>query len=69
MGCLPLYPIWKDFPLELKNHPECLYEKRNLNDAEEKLRSLMNKNTIDTSDVWRKHDLSWNNYLKIMENN
>lgn len=69
MGCLPLYPIWKDFPFELKNHPECLYRKRDLNDAEEKLRSLMDKNTIDTSDVWKKHDLSWNNYLKIMENN
>lgn len=66
--CLPLYPIWKDFPVELHNDERYLYEKRNLDDCEKKLRALMNS-TFDNSIeyVVDKHDNSWHNYLHTME--
>ena len=66
LGCSPLYPVWKDFGFELSEHPECLYEKRNLDDAEAKLRKLMSMDCVDTSDVYMKHDRSWNNYIETM---
>lgn len=65
--CNPLYPKWKDFPLELNYDENYLYEKRNLNDAIKKLRVLMHKDYSSTLDaVVSKHDNSWKGYLKIM---
>lgn len=65
--CLPLYPIWKDFPVELHNDERYLYTKRDLDDCEKKLRKLMNS-TFDESInyVVEKHDNSWYNYLNTM---
>lgn len=66
--CLPLYPNWKDFPFELAgfegNH---IYENKDLEDAEKKLRKLM---TMDFNEelniVVQKHDESWNKKLQYM---
>lgn len=65
--CNPLYPVWKDFPVELRNDERFLYEKRNLDDAEKKLRQLM-KTSFDEglNYVVEKHDNSWPVYLKNM---
>jgi len=65
--CLPLYPIWKDFPVELHNDERYLYKKQDLNDCEAKLRKLLGS-TFDSSIsyVVEKHDNSWHNYLKTM---
>lgn len=65
--CNPLYPIWKDFPVELNNNLEYLYEKRNLMDCANKLYKLIKK-PFDHSlkFVVKKHDASWENYLRIM---
>ena len=67
-NCLPLYPIWKDFPYELKGNENYLYEKRNLEDCKKKLYQLMyNSSTANELNyIVNKHDLSWYNYLKIM---
>ena len=66
--CLPLYPIWKDFPVELHNDERYLYKKRNLIECATKLRSLMNSKFDESlSYVVEKHDDSWKNYLKNME--
>jgi len=66
--CNPLYPIWKDFPYELDNNPTYLYEKRNLEEAVEKLKVLMNTpfdhETLDI--IVKNHDNSWNEYLHSM---
>lgn len=65
--CNPLYPIWKDFPVELHNDERFLYEKRNLDDAEKKLRQLMRSNFDESLNyVVEKHDNSWPSYLKNM---
>jgi hypothetical protein len=65
--CLPLYPIWKDFPVELHNDGRYLYEKRNLDECEKKLRNLMNSDFDESINyVVEKHDNSWYNYLKTM---
>lgn len=66
-GCIPLYPIWKDFPVELKDNPKYLYKKQDLQDAKEHLEKLM-KTDFDSelNYVVEKHDNSWYNYLKIM---
>lgn len=72
-GCLPLYPIWKDFPYELRGDPRYLYEKRNLNAAVEHLRILMNTTSEqaaqmnkDLQYVVTKHDNTWKTQLKTM---
>lgn len=66
-GCLPLYPIWKDFPLELRDSPRHLYRKRDLEDCKEKLYSLLRDGTDeDLSYIVEKHDGSWEKYLRIM---
>ena len=65
--CIPLYPIWKDFPLELKNNPLYLYKKQDLQDARQHLQYLMKMNFDDSLRyVVKKHDNSWNRYLEIM---
>lgn len=65
--CNPLYPIWKDFPVELHNDEKYLYNKRDLKDAEKKLRKLMNTDFDESLNyVVEKHDKSWYNYLQIM---
>lgn len=67
--CLPLYPKWKDFPLELNYNEKYLYKKRDLQDCVAKLRALIalpatkNENTF----VVEKHDKSWKRYLEIMK--
>lgn len=68
-GCNPLYPIWKDFEYELKGNPKYLYEKRNLDDCEHKLRSLLatDFNAAELQYVVDKHDDSWRQYLHIMQ--
>lgn len=65
--CKPLYPRWKDFPAELKDHPECIYDNKNLDEAEKKLRALLNQ-LYDESliEIANKHDSSWDKKLKIM---
>lgn len=66
--CNPLYPKWKDFPLELNYNENYLYEKRNLIECEQKLRKLLTKDfDNDLQKIVDKHDNSWKNYLKIME--
>ena len=65
--CNPLYPIWKDFPVELHNDEKYLYNKRDLDDAEKKLRKLMNIDFDESLNyVIEKHDKSWHNYLQVM---
>lgn len=65
--CNPLYPKWKDFPLELNYNENYLYEKRNLDECEQKLRKLLVKDFDETLQaVVDKHDKSWHNYLEIM---
>lgn len=66
--CKPLYPKWKDFPVELAGFEEtCLYENRNLDDAEKKLRALMDVPFDPTlNKIVEKHDASWGRYLDIM---
>lgn len=65
--CNPLYPIWKDFPLELKDNPKYLYEKRNLEECVEKLRKLIDEPFDSSLDyIVKKHDNSWHEYLRIM---
>ncbi len=67
-GCLPLYPIWKDFPSELRNDSKYLYKKRDLDDCETKLRQLLKMDCGNENDfIVEKHDKSWENYLKIMK--
>ena len=67
-GCNPLYPNWKDFPVELKGFEEkCIYEKDNLIDCERKLRILLNTDFDPAlNKIVDKHDHSWQNYLNIM---
>ena len=74
-NCHPLYPRWKDFPLELRNRKANLYVKRDLADCERKLRVLMKKYSNDITKyahdgdcgfVFEKHDRSWPRYLEIM---
>ena len=66
-GCLPLYPIWKDFPSELRDNPKYLYKKRDLDECEKKLRVLMSSEQTDENDyIVEKHDKSWEGYLKAM---
>lgn len=65
--CNPLYPKWKDFPLELNYNEKYLYEKRNLKEACDKLRVLMKEPyNQELQAIVDKHDDSWHNYLKIM---
>ena len=66
--CIPLYPIWKDFPVELKNNSKYLYQKRNLKDAKEHLMNLLKTdfNSEELDYVVKKHDNSWKRYLEIM---
>ena len=67
-GCKPLYPRWKDFPYELRNHPDCLYDNKNLDDAEAKLRNLMRLPYDQTlHEVADRHDKSWSKKLMHME--
>lgn len=67
--CNPLYPIWKDFEYELKGNPVYLYQKRNLEECEEKLRKLLSTDfdTDTLQSIVDKHDNSWHSYLNIME--
>lgn len=66
--CNPLYPIWKDFEYELRGNPDYLYIKRDLDNAENKLRLLLGQrfSKNDLQYIVDKHDNSWNEYLKIM---
>ena len=67
-GCLPLYPIWKDFPLELRENPTYLYKKRDLQDCKQKLYALIKKEPTNKLDyIVEKHDKSWEGYLKAMK--
>jgi len=65
--CKPLYPKWKDFPFELKDQQESLYDNQNLDDAELKLRALMSR-PFDKSleNITFRHDCSWAKKLGIM---
>lgn len=66
--CLPLYPVWKDFPLELNYDNRFLYQKRNLSECISKLRNIMTMNfeDVDLQFIIDKHNASWKNYLRIM---
>lgn len=65
--CIPLYPIWKDFPVELHNDPKYLYIKRDLEDCKKKLYNLMDSDFDESLNyIVQKHDDSWPNYLKTM---
>lgn len=67
-GCKPLYPVWKDFPLELHDSKEFLYEKRNLKECVEKLRKLLaNKKVKIPEYVVKKHNQYWERVLKVMK--
>lgn len=70
-NCLPLYPIWKDFPYELKNSSTFLYKQRDLDDCRAKLYSLMNNPITEDErsmleEVVKRHDNSWPEYLRTM---
>lgn len=66
-GCKPLYPNWKDFPFELDSEKnECIYEKDNLDDCKSKLYQLFKTTLHATDRIVKKHDSSWESYLKIM---
>lgn len=66
-GCKPLYPVWKDFPLELHNSKNFLYRKRDLLDCVQKLRALLEKKNIGIPNyIVKKHDAYWNKVSKIM---
>lgn len=68
--CLPLYPVWKDFPLELNYDNRFLYQKRNLNDCISKLMKLLEKDfndeDVQLDHIINKHDASWKKFLQIM---
>lgn len=67
-NCKPLYPIWKDFPLELKNSEHFLYKKNDLENCILKLRSLIGNNkALVPNHVVGKHDKYWRKVLKIMK--
>lgn len=65
--CKPLYPRWKDFPFELKDQQESLYDNQDLEDAELKLRALISR-PFDKSleNITFRHDCSWAKKLGIM---
>lgn len=65
--CQPLYPIWRDFPLELNGFNDSLYIKGDLENCSGKLQGLM-KEEFDPrlAEVVRRHDLSWPRYLEHM---
>ena len=69
-NCHPLYPNWKDFPRELHNRRQNIYRRKDLADCVAKLRRLMSLYdkgvTGGCSFVYKKHDMSWGKYLKIM---
>jgi len=66
-GCKPLYPIWKDFPDELSDHPESLYENKSLSSAINALNKLMDKNVSkNLRSIPIRHDESWKKKLEIM---
>lgn len=65
--CNPLYPIWKDFPIELRNDDRFLYKRKDLDDCEKHLRRLIKQDFDENlSYIVEKHDNSWNKYLEIM---
>lgn len=66
--CNPLYPIWKDFPVELKNNKKYLYEKRNIEECEKRLRNLLvsDFDEDELNHILEKHNNSWFYYLKNM---
>lgn len=67
-NCIPVYPVWKDFPLELNYNPKYLYIKHSIQDAGNHILQLLetefNKQELDY--IVKKHDNSWKQYLKIM---
>lgn len=64
---IPLYPTWKDFPLELKYNPKYLYIKHSVEDAKNHLYNLLDSEfNNELNYIVEKHDNSWKNYLKIM---
>ena len=66
--CLPLYPVWKDFPLELSYDSRFLYSKGNLTECIEKLRKLLKLNYDNVlNKIVKKHDNSWNEYIRILK--
>jgi len=68
-NCKVLYPMWRDFPNELKNDPRYLYIQNDIDDAERKLKDLFEQKDVDfklKDEVIRKHDNSWKTYLKTM---
>lgn len=66
--CKPLYPRWKDFPQELKGFEDiCIYENKDLNSAENKLRNLMSIKFDDNlSKIVDKHDQTLEIHLNKM---
>lgn len=66
-GCKPLYPMHKDFPLELSGYDMCLYSHLNLKSAEKKLRELLEIKSLNLSHVYAKHDKTWSIQLKKMQ--
>lgn len=66
--CKPLYPIWRDFPLELKGFNKHLYIKDDLDDCIKKIYNLIDKDFNESLDKIKiKHNNSWKKYLEIME--
>lgn len=66
--CNPLYPNWRDFPLELAHQNQYLYDHGDLDGCKEKLYKLMEQpfNEGELGHIVEKHDNSWNKYLRIM---
>ena len=66
--CNPLYPIWKDFPVELNNNQKYLYGYLDIEAAKAKLYNLIDKefDSAELDYIVEKHDNSWPTYLKIM---
>ena len=70
-NCLPLYPIWKDFPVELQDNQKYLYGYKDVEAAKTKLQRLMSEeckfDKAELNYIVEKHDNSWTKYLEIMK--
>jgi len=67
-GCVPLYPAWKDFPVELAGfEDDCIYANEDLSNAKLKIRRLMDKQfDCRLCTIVERHDQSWRQYLTTM---
>jgi hypothetical protein len=65
--CFPVYPIWRDFPYELEEVPESLYEKGNVGEAVERIRHGLDSRFPYALDKRvHYHNATWPTFIKLM---